>query len=738
MYAGAGFFAFCAVVVVGTFAYFAKDLPGPDKINKRFVAESTKIYDRTGETLLYDIHGEEKRTIIPFESIPEVAKFATIALEDQEFYNHHGIKFTSIARAALKNFLGREVQQGGSTITQQFIKNSVLTSERTLTRKIKEVILSIELEAKFSKDEILSMYLNEIPYGSNAYGIEAAAQTFFAKSAPELTLDEAAMLASLPKAPTRYSPYGSRREILKIRQEVALEQMAALGYITEEQAEQAKKVDVFAKLAQNREDIKAAHFVIYVREQLQEKYGEETLERGGLRVFTTLDWELQQLAERVVRDGALDNNEKWGAENAALVAIDPKTGEILAMAGSRGYFDEEIDGQVNVATRERQPGSSFKPFVYLAAFVKGYSPETQMFDVRTRFGTANTEKYEPANYDGRFRGLVQMKDALGQSLNIPAVKTLYLVGLPDAIALAKRLGITSLRDTNPERFYGLSLVLGGGEVQLLDHVAAFATMANGGIKQEKTPIVRIEDGQGKVLEKLDVGPGERVVPQEALTALNHILSTNSYRAPAFGDRSPLRFDDRAVAAKTGTTNEFRDGWTMGYTPDLAVGVWAGNNDNRSMRSGAAGVNVAAPIWRAFLDEALTRYEPSAFAEYDKKDYKTDKDILDGELEFEDEKIKVCKTDDGEYCKASDACPDDREKKRIFASARSILYYVDTKDPLGDEPDEPKNDPQFKAWEDAVEKFYDGLDDKVVFEDPPEDKCDDDDFEDSGDEDDDED
>ncbi|HLB50759.1 MAG TPA: transglycosylase domain-containing protein, partial [Patescibacteria group bacterium] len=373
--------------IIGVFAYFAKDLPSPGNISARVVVESTKIYDRTGTKLLYDIHGEEKRTVIPFAEIPDVVKYATIALEDQDFYKHHGIKFTSIARAAIKNLLDRGVQQGGSTITQQFIKNSVLSPERTFTRKIKEVILSLELEQKFSKDEILEMYLNEIPYGSNAYGVEAAAQTFFGKHARELSLDEATLLASLPKAPTYYSPYGSRPEELKARQEFALEKMAAFGYISFDQSAQATSVDVMGKVMPNRENIYAPHFVISVREYLEEKYGRDAVEKGGLKVYTTLDWQKQEVAERVVKEGADKNLKSWRAENAALVAIDPKMGQVLAMVGSKDFFDTTIDGQVNVAIRDRQPGSSFKPYVYLTAFSKGYTPDTILFDVETEFDT---------------------------------------------------------------------------------------------------------------------------------------------------------------------------------------------------------------------------------------------------------------------------------------------------------------------------------------------------------------
>ncbi|PJA89330.1 MAG: hypothetical protein CO138_00975, partial [Candidatus Moranbacteria bacterium CG_4_9_14_3_um_filter_33_15] len=590
--------------IIGIFAYFAKDLPSPGNLNNRFVAESTKIYDRTGNHILYEIHGEEKRTQISLSQIPESVKYATISLEDQNFYNHYGIEIKGIVRAALKDVINLGTAQGGSTITQQLIKRSLLTSQKTFTRKVKEVILAIELEQKFEKDEILEMYLNEIPYGSNAYGIEAAAQTFFSKSAKDLSLDESALLASLPKAPTYYSPLGSHLEDLKSRQEYALTRMSDLGYITKQQALEAKSVNVIEKINPRRENIQAPHFVMYIKEYLEEKYGGQVIEEKGLKVYTTLDWEKQQIAEKAVREGAEKNITKYKAENASLVAIDAKTGQILAMVGSKDYFDKSIDGQVNVAIRDRQPGSSFKPYVYLTAFSKGYTPETQIWDVDTNFSTEEGKEYNPKNYDGKNSGLLQIKNALAMSLNVPAVKVLYLAGVKDSVETAKKMGITSLN--YPDR-YGLSLVLGGGEVKLLDHVSAYSTLATGGIYHKKTAILRIEDKEGNLLEEYMSDLGTRVIDEKYIAMLDSILSDNSLRAPVFGENNPLKFSDRPVAAKTGTTNEWRDGWTIGYTPSLTVGVWAGNNDNTAMAEGSDGSYVAAPIWRQFMDEALKNY-----------------------------------------------------------------------------------------------------------------------------------
>lgn len=705
--------------VAGVFAWFAKDLPSPGKINTRFVAESTKIYDRTGDHLLYEVHGEEKRTQIPYSEMPESLRYATIALEDQEFYTHHGIKLSSIFRAVFKDVINFGKAQGGSTITQQLIKHSLLTSEKTFTRKIKEAILAIELEQKFSKDEILEMYLNTIPYGSNAYGIEAAAQTFFGKHAKELTLDEAALLASLPQAPTYYSPYGSHLEDLTYRQGYALKQMKNLGYITEEQYDETVSVDTLAKLNPYRENMDAPHFVMYIKEYLEKNYGEQAVEQGGLKVYTTLDWDKQQAAEQVVREGA-EKNKKYKAENAALVAMDPKTGQILAMVGSKDYFDTTIDGQVNVAIRDRQPGSSFKPYVYLTAFKKGFTPETQLWDVDINFSTDDGKTYNPKNYDGKNRGPLQMKDALAMSLNVPAVETLYLAGVKDSIAQAREMGITTL--TQPDK-YGLSLVLGGGEVKLLDHTNAFSTFATGGIHHKKTAILKIEDPSGNVLEQYTADQGERVVDEKYVSMIDYILSTNELRAPVFGENNSLKFDNRPVAAKTGTTNEWRDGWTMGYTPSLAVGVWAGNNDNSTMAQGADGVYVAAPIFRAFMDKVLGNYPIESFPKYEKEE--TGKDILDGKLKA-NEKIEVCKISKNKYCLANDSCPKDTVDKKKYTDMHSVLYYVNKDDPRGDPPSDPESDPQFDNWEKAIKKW---VKDNKDYSDnaPPEDQCKPEDF-----------
>ena len=697
--------------VVGLFVYFAKDLPNPNTVDTGAISQqSTKIYDRTGQHLLYDIHGDEKRTIIPISQIPDTLKYATISLEDQEFYTHHGVVFTSIVRSAIADILHRGAAQGGSTITQQLVKQSLLTSDKTITRKIKEVILALEIEQRYSKDDILGMYLNQIPYGSSAYGIEAASQTFFSKSAKDLTLPEAALLAALPNAPTYYSPFGEHTDDLKARQELALQRMANQGYITQQQADDAKKVDILSEITPKQDNISAPHFVMYVKDYLVNKYGEQTVEQGGLKVYTTLDWDMQQIAEKAVADGAV-KNVRYNASNAALVAEDPKTGQILSMVGSKNYFDKTIDGQVNVATANRQPGSSFKPYVYLEAFTKGYTPETMLYDVPTNFGTVPGQDYTPQNYDGTFHGPLQMKNTLAMSLNIPAVKTLYLAGVKDSIDLAKSMGITTL--TDPTR-YGLSLVLGGGEVKLTDHVNGYSTMATGGVYRPQTSILKVEDKDGNTLEQYTPTDGTRVVDEKYVGMIDYILSTNDFRAPVFGPNSPFNITGRPVAAKTGTTNEFRDGWAMGYTPSLAVGVWAGNNDNSPMKAGSDGIVVAAPIWRDFMNQVLANYSVEQFPSYTAQD--AGKPVLNGDSSTQG--IDVCKIqkgkNKGDYCLANDSCPDSTKDNVTFSDAHNILYYVNTADPTGPAPKDPTVDPQYQNWEDGVQGWLkDNKKDKSV-------------------------
>lgn len=697
------------ITAISLFIYYSKDLPNPGKINKRVVIESTKIYDRTGEHLLYELYGEEKRTVVPIENIPETVKKATIVLEDNIFYSHHGFDAAAITKAAcyeisskigLGDLGGLCPKRGGSTITQQFIKNSLLTSERRYSRKIKELILAIEIENKFSKDDILGMYLNEIPYGSNSYGIEAAAKTFFGVSVGDLTLAQAALLACLPNAPSYYSPYGSHTDKLLNRWMYALDRMYELGYITEEQKESAKNEDILSQVKPLSNILQAPHFSMYVKEKLEEQFGEKELQSKGLKVYTTLDWDLQKKAENIVLEGVNAEGAKWRFSNAALVAVNPQNGQVLAMAGSKDYWDKSIDGNVNVATRLRQPGSSFKPYIYARAFQEGYTPDTIIYDVPTNFGKDGSGNYyRPNNYDGSFHGPMKMKEALARSLNIPAVKALYLVGIKDAISQVELMGINTLK--NPH--LGLSLVLGGGEVKLLEHVGAFGVFGAEGIKHEQKVVLRIEDNSGNEVANYEKSEGKRVLERNSALQITEILSDDNLRKPTFGANSKLNVPGHQVAVKTGTTNDFKDGWTIGTTPSLTVGVWAGNNNSSSMRVGADGIYVAGPIWNKFMTEALANKQDEKFAEPVKVE--AGKDVLDGKIKNEVKEIKVCKVKKDKYCVPKDGdCGDKDDKKKKFFIGHSILYYVDKDDPRGDQPKKPKNDPQFEKWEEGVVKW----------------------------------
>lgn len=592
-------------------------IPSIDGIENRVVGESTKIYDRTGNVLLYDVHGSMRRTEVPLSEISPFIPKATVAIEDASFYDHNGFRPLAFLRAVLVNVGLREGYrgQGGSTITQQVIKNTLLTADKTPIRKAKEIVLALKLERVATKDEILNIYLNETSYGGTVYGVEEASQYFFSKHAKDVTLAEAAYLAALPQAPTRYSPYGSHRDELDARQKLVLSRMHENGMITEEEYASASG-EVVEFSAQSDSGIKAPHFVFFIREYLEEKYGADTVANEGLRVVTTLDYELQQKAEEIVRRRALANEKQFNAENAGLVAIDPKTGQILAMVGSRGFLDEDIDGQVNVTIMPRQPGSAFKPFVYATAFEKGYTPETILFDLQTQFSTAcaasdvangNDPCYSPGNYDHKFRGPVTLRNALAQSLNIPAVKTLYLAGINESIETAVDMGITTLVDAAR---YGLTLVLGGGEVTLLEMTSAYGVFANEGLRNPPTGILHIEDN-GDVLEEYEQKE-ERVLDEQVARTISDILSDNTARTPLYGANSPLYFPNQNVAAKTGTTNDNRDAWVLGYSPNIVAGAWAGNNIPTPMTQ-ISGL-IVTPMWREFMDVALEKYGGGEFNE----------------------------------------------------------------------------------------------------------------------------
>lgn len=684
----AGFLA--AAVAV---AWVSRDLPSPDRLLTREVQKSTKIWDRTGKELLYEIHGAQKRTLVTMDRIAPVAVQATIASEDQRFYEHRGVELKSFLRAMVVAILKGRRLEGTSTLTQQLIKNAILTNERTLVRKLKEVILAWQIERKFSKEQILQMYFNEIPYGSTAYGIETAAQTYFGKSAADLDAAEAALLAALPKAPSRLSPYGSNKEELLWWQKFILDEMVKTGALSREQAEEAKAVDILARVKPRRDAIEAPHFVLHVKELLAEKYGEREVESGGLNVITTLDFAKQKAAEEAVAAG-METVKKYGGSNAALAAVDPRTGQVLAMVGSADYFDTENDGNVNVALRSRQPGSSFKPIVYAAAFEKGYTPDTVVFDVNTSFPTDTGKPYEPRNYDLSEHGPVTFRKALAGSLNIPAVKALYLVGIDKTLDLAEAMGYTTLKDRSR---FGLSLVLGGAEVKPVEHAAGFAVFASEGTYRAPAYILKVEDAQGNVLEEWMDEPKDGVMKTETARNITSILSDNAARAYVFGESNYLTLPDRPVAAKTGTTNGFHDAWTVGYTPSLSAAVWIGNNDNAEMKPKADGSRVAAPIWQAFMKKALEGTVVEAFTP--PNPIVTGKPVLDGKAGE-----VVVKIDKFSGLLATEFTPPGAVEERVYRQAHDILYYIDKDDPLGPPPADFQEDPQFLAWEAAVQDW----------------------------------
>ncbi|MBI2009950.1 MAG: PBP1A family penicillin-binding protein [Candidatus Chisholmbacteria bacterium] len=599
------------LVSVILFAWYSRDLPGPDGVIRR-EGFATRIFDREGE-LLYDIFGDQNRNPVALEQIPEDLRQATIAIEDKDFYKHEGFDPAGMTRGILRLFT-RGRAQGGSTLTQQLVKNVLLTSERSLGRKIKEFILAVQIERRFTKDEILQMYLNEAPYGGTAWGVGTAAEVYFKKEVGELTLVESAILAGMPQLPTAYSPYGPNPKAYIGRTEAVLRRMREDGYITAEEEKAAAELLADVEFAPASQGINAPHFVFYVREQLDEMFGERLVEQGGLRVTTSLNFDLQREAQEIVAS-EIEKVEDLDITNGAALVMDTQTGEILAMVGSKDYFAEDYDGQVNVVLSRRQPGSAIKPVTYVTAFRKGLTPATEIADVRTEFPSGDpNDPYAPTNYDGEFRGPVQLRYALGSSLNLPAVKVLALVGVQDMLEVAYDLGFTTLEPTNENvRRFGLSVTLGGGEVRLLDMVTAYSAFSNGGETVKPVAILKVEDRNGKVLFEHRQAKGKRVLSEEEAFLINHILSDNNARLLTFGANSLINIAGRSIAVKTGTTNDQRDNWTVGWTRDTAVGVWVGNNDNSQMREVASGVTGAAPIWRRIFLEVLSDRPDEAFS-----------------------------------------------------------------------------------------------------------------------------
>ena len=658
----------------------ATPVPDISSFSSRQVDQSTKIYDRTGQVLLYDYNRDAKRDVVPLSAISPHTINATLAIEDSSFYAHGGIRITSIIRALFANLLGGALSQGGSTITQQVVKNELLTRQKSVIRKINEWMLAIKLEQTYSKDQILETYLNNIPYGSTLYGIEAASAAYFNKPAKDLSLAQAAYLAAMIQAPSYYSPYGTHQAELAVRKDVVLERMRAIGFIDDAAyaAALSEKVS-FAPAGQNA--IIAPHFVFYILNQLEKTYGAKAL-MSGLKVITTLDVDLEVQAEKIVHTYALENVKKFRASNASLIAIDPSSGQILAMVGSRNFFDKEIDGQYNATLASRQPGSTMKPFIYSLALANGYTRDTVIFDVPTQFSTecrpsdtTNNEPpcYAPSNYDNAFRGPMTFETALAQSINIPAIKTLYLVGIQNAINLAKSFGLTTLGDPNQ---YGLTLVLGGGEVRLLDLTGAYAAFANDGVLNTPIGILEVTDATGNELQKFSP-QSSTVLPTAIARDMSAMLSSAQARLPEYPLNSPLSFSGYDVAVKTGTTDNTHDAWVIGYTPSIALGVWVGNNDNTAMKKSVAGF-IAAPMWHEAMAYALSKYPKTYFGE-SSPIFDSVPPMLQGNWRIPD--------------------------KQGLVVPHSLLYWTDKRNPQGPPLSNPSEDSQFEYWEYGVAAWY---------------------------------
>ena len=688
----------------GILAIWISSLQIPDfkSFTERKIQSSTKIYDRTGTVLLYDVHENIKRTVIPYEQMGTNILNATVAIEDSEFYQHKGIRISSIIRATVWAKLTGKKVQGGSTITQQLIKNTLLTPEKSISRKIKEWILAIKIEQIMSKDDILTLYLNEAPYGGNIYGIEEASKAFFGKEPTQLTLAESAYLAAIPNGPTYYSPYRKNKDKLDERKNLVLKRMLDLSFINEEEYNKAKEEKV-TFLPEQPMHIAAPHFVFYIKDYLEKKYGADMVEGGGLKVITTLDYNLQKRAEEIAKEQSKINETSWNGKNAAVVVIDPKTGQILSMVGSRDYFDTSVDGNFNVATASRQPGSSFKPIIYSLAFEKGYTDKTTLFDVKTEFNSScdpsalssGTTCYSPDNYDNAFRGPMTLRDALAQSINVVAVKLLYLVGISDAIKLAHNLGVTTLK--NDPGLYGLTLVIGGGETTLLDMTSVYGVFANNGVKNSPQGILSVENGRGDILEKFENNP-QQVIKPNTTHILSSILSDNIARTPTFGANSILNIPGKEVAVKTGTTNNNKDAWTIGYTPSVAVGVWVGNNDNQPMKKG--GSALAGPIWNGVMTEALKNLPDESFEKPEPID-KSIPPILRGFWQGGD----VFSVDSLSGGLATEFTPPEFKKEISITNVHNILYWIDKNNPLQKMTSPQTNDSQYNNWEYGVQKWW---------------------------------
>jgi 1A family penicillin-binding protein len=594
----------CVLAIPILFLWFSRDLPEPGKLITAKYKDATRIYDRHGE-LLYSVYQDENRTYVKLSTIPKTLQNATIAIEDKDFYTNQGFSPVAYLRVAWNYATGKGLA-GGSTISQQLVKNVLLSPERSIQRKIKELILSIQVNQKYTKDEILEMYFNNIPYGGTSIGVQAASQMYFGKKVEDLTDAESVFLSGLPQSPSLYSPFSGNKYYLA-RTKAVLKQMVSDGYITQSKSDALYKQVEHFQFSEKYSSIKAPHFVMYVKQKLEEQFGSQMVLSGGLQVTTTLDYNLEKKTEDIVKT-EIDKLKNYKVNNAASIVSDPKTGEILAMVGSKDYFDKDIDGNFNVATsNNRNPGSSLKPIIYAAAFEKGYTPATMVMDVKTEFPSNDPLKpYVPVNYDGKYYGPVQLRFALGNSLNIPAVKVLGITGIDAGMKKAYEMGINNWEPTKENKSQvGLSLVLGGRGASLIDEVTAYGALANKGIRQDPVSILKVIDNKGNVIFQAKKKEGKKVISPEIAFLISHILLDDNARALAFGTGSWLNVPGKTVSVKTGTTDEKRDNWTIGYTPSIVVGVWVGNSDNSPMNPAiASGITGASPIWNKIISYAL--------------------------------------------------------------------------------------------------------------------------------------
>src|SRR3989344_201004 len=605
-----GFFIFAFIA----FFWFSRDLPTPGKLSASNFSQSTRIFDRNG-ILLYDIYRDENRTYITLDQIPKKLQEATIAIEDKDFYQNQGFSIIGYLRAFRNAILSRRIAGGGSTLTQQLVKNTLLSSEQTVARKIKEFILAIQVDRKYTKNQILELYLNATPYGGTTVGVEAAAERYFGKKAKDLDLTESVILAGLPQRPSYFSPYGQNQKAYIERSKQVSRRMQEDNYITRKQELDTIKKLSSVEFLKETHAIKAPHFSFYIKDLLIKKFGENVVEQGGLQVTTTLDYKLEAKAEEIVRE-EVKNAKGLKVGNGASVVLDAKSGEILSMVGSRDFFE---DGQFNVITQAlRQPGSSIKPIAYATALERGYTGASLIMDTKTIFPNPGEAKdYEPTNYDGKFHGPLQLRFALGSSINIPAVKLLSLIGVKNMLETAYSMGISTFAPTNENvNRFGLSLTLGGGEVKPLDLAAAYTAFANKGLSSNPIAILKVTDPKGKVLFEQKEANRKQALSPEVAFIISHILSDNNARLITFGVNSYLNVSGKSIAVKTGTTDDKRDNWTIGWTPSVLVATWVGNNDNRPMGNVASGVTGAAPIWRRIIMEALKNKAQEDFVKPD--------------------------------------------------------------------------------------------------------------------------